>query len=98
MKITTDSDGNRPEHVYNIHRLLKSAEELDPVYEQHAGRYGDLKKMLAADLDTLVSPMREIRDQITEQDVEQVLQAGAKKAKAISTNTIQNVRKAVGVA
>ena len=30
MKIVTDSDGDRPEHVYAIHRLLKSAEELGP--------------------------------------------------------------------
>lgn len=97
MKITTDSDGKRPEHVYNIHRLLKSAQELDPIYEQHAGRYGDLKKLLAADLESLVSPMRELRDQITDQDVAKILQEGAEKAHVISSKTMANVRKAVGV-
>ena len=97
LKIVTDSDGSRPENVYAIHRLLKSAEELDPLYEQHAGRYGDLKKLLAADLGTLIAPMREKRDQITDADVAQVLEEGAKRAKAISSATLARVRTAVGI-
>ena len=44
MSIVTDSTGDRPEHVYAIHRLIKSEEDLAPLYEQHKGRYGDLKK------------------------------------------------------
>jgi len=46
MGIVTDSDGDRPENVYAIHRLLKSAKELESIYEANRGRYGDLKKML----------------------------------------------------
>lgn len=97
MSIVTDSNGERPEHVYAIHRLVKSAEELDPIYEEHKGRYGDLKKMLASDLQDMIRPMRERRDSITNEQVEQVLKDGADKAKEVSHETITRVRKTIGI-
>lgn len=96
-KIITDSEGDRPENVYAIHRLLKSEEELEPIYTEHAGRYGDLKQILAADLETLVAPMREKRDQITDADVRQVLADGAARAREASQATMLRVRDAVGM-
>jgi tryptophanyl-tRNA synthetase len=98
MSIVTDSSGERPENVYAIHRLLKSAEELDPIYEAHKGRYGDLKKMLAADLEAFIAPMREKRNAITDEDVKAVLADGVARAKEVSNKTIENVRKAIGIA
>ncbi len=97
MSIVTDSSGDRPEHVYAIHRLLKSAEELDTIYEAHKGRYGDLKKILAADLETFIAPMREKRNSITEEDVKVVLADGVARAKEISNKTLINVRQAIGI-
>ena len=97
MGIVTDSAGDRPENVYAIHRLLKSAEELDPLYEQHKGRYGDLKKLLAADLEAMIAPMREKRDTITDEMVEAVLASGAGKARAISNETMSKVRHSIGI-
>jgi tryptophanyl-tRNA synthetase len=97
MGIVTDSSGEKPQHVYAIHRLLKSAEELDPIYEAHKGRYGDLKKILLADLLDLIKPMRERRDAITNEQVLEVLATGADKAKAISHKTITKVRTAIGI-
>ena len=97
MSIVTDSSGERPEHVYAIHRLLKSAEELEPIYETHKGRYGDLKKLLIADLEAFIGPMRERRNQITNADVKAVLQDGVSRAKAISNQTLQTVRSAIGI-
>ncbi len=97
MSIITDSTGDKPEHVYAIHRLLKSEEELKPIYEEHKGRYSDLKKILAADLETFIAPMRERRNSITEDDVRDVLETGAARAKQVSTKTIQEVRKVVGI-
>lgn len=97
MSIVTDSAGDRPENVYAIHRLLKSAKELDPIYEEHKGRYGDLKKLLAADLEALIAPMREKRASISDDDVRAVLQAGAEKARAVSGQTLKTVRKAIGI-
>ena len=98
MSIVTDSSGERPEHVYAIHRLLKSAEELDPIYEAHKGRYGDLKKMLATDLEAFIAPMRERRDNITDEQVKAVLRDGVARAKAVSNATLQKVRTAIGIA
>ena len=97
MGIVTDSAGDRPENVYAIHRLLKSAEELDPLYEQHKGRYGDLKKLLAADLEAMIAPMREKRDTITDEMVEAVLATGAGKARTISNETMSKVRHSIGI-
>lgn len=98
MSIVTDSSGERPENVYTIHRLLKSAEELDPIYEENKGRYGDLKKLLASDLNKTIEPMRERRSEITDSDVKDILAAGAEKAKETSKITLARVREAVGVA
>ena len=97
MGIVTDSAGDRPENVYAIHRLLKSAEELNPIYERHKGRYGDLKKLLAADLEAMIAPMREKRDTITDEMVEAVLASGAGKARAISNETMSKVRHSIGI-
>ena len=97
MSIVTDSSGDRPEHVYQIHLLLKSAAELDPIYEAHKGRYGDLKKLLADDLETFIAPMREKRSQITDDQVHAVLAVGAAQAKEISNSTLQKVRTAIGI-
>jgi len=97
MSIVTDSSGTRPENVYAIHKLLKPATELDPLYESHQGRYGDLKKLLAADLDAFIAPMRERRATISDDMVHEVLAEGVKKAKKVSNLTLLKVRKAIGI-
>ncbi len=97
MSIVTDSSGERPENVYAIHRLLKSAEELDPIYEANKGRYGDLKKTLIADLEVLIAPMREKYNSISDNEVRAVLEKGVEKAKKISNETIKKVRTAIGI-
>ncbi len=97
MSIVTDSSGTRPENVYAIHKLLKPTTELDPLYESHQGRYGDLKKLLAADLDAFIAPMRERRATISDDMVHEVLAEGVKKAKKVSNLTLLKVRKAIGI-
>ena len=97
MSIVTDSSGERPEHVYAIHSLLRPTSELDPIYEEHRGRYGDLKKILVEDLETFIAPMREKRLQITDDQVHAVLAVGATQAKEISNKTIDKVRSAIGI-
>jgi tryptophanyl-tRNA synthetase len=97
MSIVTDSDGDRPENVYAIHRLLKPAAELDPIYEASKGRYGDLKKMLVSDLEDFIAPMRARRDAITDEQVKGVLADGVKRAKETSNKTINQVRTAIGI-
>jgi len=97
MGIVTDSSGERPEHVYAIHRLLKSADELQPIYEKNKGRYGDLKKVLVQDLEEFIGPMRARRDSITDEQVKNVLIDGVARAKQTSNNTIAKVRTAIGI-
>ena len=97
MGIVTDSEGDLPKNVYAIHTLLRSEEELQPIYEAHKGRYGDLKKILADDLEALIAPMREKRENISDTEVKEVLADGAKRAREVSKQTMQRVRKAIGL-
>ena len=96
MSIVTDSTGDRPEHVYAIHRLIKSEEDLAPLYEQHKGRYGDLKKSVKK-LENIISPMRERRAAISDEDVKEVLAEGALKARELSSKTLTHVRSTVRI-
>ncbi len=97
MSIVTDSDGDHPEHVYAIHRLFKTEEELAPVYEEHKGRYGDLKKALLADIEAVIGPMREERNQITDQDVMDVLKAGGDKARERAARKMSEIHQKLGI-
>ena len=97
MSIVTDSEGDRPEHVYAIHQLFKSEDELEPLYEAHKGRYGDLKKALLADIEAFIEPMRARRESITDDEVREVLADGAKRAKEVSNQTLNRVRDAIGI-
>lgn len=97
MSIVTDSSGDRPEHVYAIHKLLRTEDELAPLYEEHKGKYKDLKEALIEDLEIFIAPMRAKRESITNEDVKNVLRSGAEKAIALSSIKMGQVRKAVGI-
>ncbi len=97
MSIVTDSTGERPEHVYAIHRLLKSETELTPLYEEHKGKYKALKDALTDDLDAFIAPMRERRAAITNDDVAQILKDGATRARERAAAKMTAVRQLVGI-
>lgn len=97
MSIVTDSSGERPEHVYAIHKLFRNESELGALYEEHKGKYKNLKDALVEDIEALVAPMRAKRESITDGDVIALLKEGAEKAKAISSVKLAEVRKAVGI-
>jgi len=97
MGIVTDSSGERPEHVYAIHKLFKSESELAGLYEEKKGKYKDLKEALIEDIENFVAPMRAKRDSITDEEVKRVLAEGAKKAKEIASKKMEDVRQKVGV-
>lgn len=100
MSIVTDSSGERPEHVYAIHKLLKTEAELLPLYEEHKGKYKALKDALVEDLDTRIKPMRERREEFKKDPntVSNVLEAGAKVARVKSEAKMSKVRFNIGVA
>ncbi len=97
MSIVTDSGGDRPEHVYAIHKLFKTEEELTPLYETNKGKYKNLKDALIEDIDAYLAPMREKYNAITEEEVLAVLKNGAEKARAVASAKMEDVRKKVGV-
>jgi tryptophanyl-tRNA synthetase len=99
MGIVTDSSGTIPKNVYEIHKLFRpDSMELEAVYEKHAGNYKALKEALIDDIESVIAPMREKRNAISDDEVREVLKAGAQKAKAIASQKMDDVRKKVGVA
>lgn len=99
MSIVTDSGSDIPENVYAIHRLLKSEEELKPLYEEHKGKYKALKEALIVDMKAFIGPLREKRKQL-ENDTDYVLdilKEGGKRAKMQAEKKMEMVREAIGV-
>ncbi len=102
MSIVTDSSGDRPVNVYNIHNVIyralgKSQDELDALYHEHAGKYKVLKDILVDDIEIVIGGMREKRAQITDDEIRHILKDGAARAKAISNTMMQKIRAAVGI-
>lgn len=98
MSIVTDSSGELPANVYNIHKLYRPETELVIIYDNNKGKYKVLKEMLVEDIDAVAAPMREKRASITDDDVRSILKAGGEKARAIASAKMADVRKKVGVA
>ena len=97
MSIVTDSSGERPENVYQIHKNLKSEAELAVIYDTNKGSYKALKEALIADIESLVAPMRDKRDAISDEDVKRVLEEGSDRARAIASKKMADVRARIGV-
>lgn len=97
MGIVTDSSGERPENVYAIHKLLRSENELAEIYEEHKGKYKNLKEALIEDLEAFIAPMREKRAAITDADVKTILADGATRAREQASKKMQEVREKVGI-
>ncbi len=97
MSIVTDSSGERPEHVYAIHALFKPRVELDSLYELHRGKYKNLKEALIEDIEAIIRPMREKRNELTDEDVARVLRDGSEKARALASEKMRAVREKIGV-
>ena len=97
MSIVTDSSGERPENVYNIHKLFHPEERLAQLYESNKGKYKNLKDALIEDLEIFISPMRERRDSISDEEVKKVVEVGSNKAREYAANKMKDVRQKVGV-
>ena len=99
MKIVTDSEGEIPVNVYNIHKLLLPQEKLDKIYSEHRGQYKLLKEALIEDLENFIAPMREKRKEILQNKefVYKTLEEGATVARELANKKIVEVRKAIGV-
>jgi tryptophanyl-tRNA synthetase len=97
MGIVTDSSGKYPKNVYEIHKILKPKKEIDLLYKNNVGNYKVLKEALIEDLDSMISPMREKRSKITDEEVKTILEKGGRRARERSKSKIEEVRKKIGV-
>ncbi|HEY4479288.1 MAG TPA: tryptophan--tRNA ligase [Candidatus Paceibacterota bacterium] len=99
MSIVTDSSGETPKNVYEIHKLFRSETELKKLYEEKKGKYKDLKQALADDIKTFIKPLRSRRDSLAQAKsaVLKILQSGAEKANSIASKKLSEAKKRVGV-
>jgi tryptophanyl-tRNA synthetase len=97
MGIVTDSEGGRPENVYNIHTLFKTGEELKTLYAEKEGNYKELKEALIDDIENFIAPLREKYEQITDEEISQTLARGADVARTCASAKMVDVRKRIGV-
>ena len=98
MSIVTDSMGERPENVYALHKLFRPETELAPLYDVNKGKYKVLKDALIEDIETLVAPMREKRNVLSDEDAKAILSDGGARARERASATMKTVRQKVGVA
>lgn len=106
MNIVTDS-GNPEDkkdadtnNIFNLYKLFGSEEEIiifRSKLENGGVGYGDLKKELAHKIIEFVTPMREKRDKITDEEVFGVLKNGAEKAKEVAEEKMAEVREKCGL-
>lgn len=99
MGIVTDSSGDVPINVYNIHKLFKTEEELKALYDANKGKYKILKEALINDLEIFIKPLREKREEIAKniKEVEAVLAQGALKAKERADKKLLTIKEKIGV-
>jgi tryptophanyl-tRNA synthetase len=108
MGIVTDSkaleDPKDPEtcNVFRLYKLFATPEQqadLAARYRAGGMGYGTAKKELAELFEAHFAPMREKRAELAANPkyVEDVLQAGAAKARLLAAETVQKARKAVGL-
>lgn len=106
MSIVTDSKGQTdpkdPESspIFALHKLFISDAESKELAQRYKDgiSYGDAKKELLAACMDFLRPLHEKRASLTQKDAEEVLKKGAQKAKKVATQTMEAVRKAVGLA
>ena len=110
MKAVTDSgptepNSPMPEVIANLFTILRAVSTPEVVAAYTAKwndcsiRYGDLKKQLAADINTAVAPIRERYAEIVgdEAYLSKVVRQGAEKARASADATLSQVREIMGI-
>ncbi len=99
MGIVTDSSGDFPKHVYAIHKLYASENELKSLYEENRNNYKALKEALIEDIEIVAAPLRERRKMLAgdTNSVRLILKKGGESAKACAGEKMNEVRNKVGV-
>lgn len=100
----TEPNSEKPEPIQNLFTLMEIVstpevyQHFDGLYNDCAIRYGDMKKQLAADINTFCAPIRErILDiQGDKELLSRVARIGAEKAHESASKTIDEVRHIIG--
>jgi tryptophanyl-tRNA synthetase len=109
MRAVSDSGPSEPgspkstpvQNLFDLMGLVSNVDTIQFFEESHkAGniRYGDLKKQLAADMETFIAPLRD-KIQITmgnEKMLNEIAQLGAEKARLSARKTLREVREIIG--
>ncbi len=101
----TEPNSPKPDYIENIFGLMKlvSSNEVINKFERDYSnctiRYGNMKKQLAEDMVTFISPIREKAEAIRndEQYLKGVMEKGAEKARKSAQATMRLVREAIGL-
>lgn len=87
--------------LFSTYQAFASESEVADIRQQYAAgiAWGEMKKVLFEKINTEISPARAHYEELMQEPahIEQQLQEGAAKARAISTPFIQELRRAVGI-
>ncbi|MDD5751676.1 MAG: hypothetical protein PHS73_04120, partial [Candidatus Peribacteraceae bacterium] len=85
--------------VFLLHRLFLEQKDAEALADEYrAGlSYADAKKRLLVAVMDFFGPLRARRAKIKRTDAEAILQAGNAKARHLAADTLERVRKAVGL-
>ena len=110
MRATTDTgpttpDSIKPTAVKNLFDLMKLVSKpetiqfFDEKYNDCTIRYGDLKKQLAEDMVTYLTPIREKIKELSNNDkmLSEIIGDGGQKARLSAAKTISDVREIIGI-
>ena len=110
MRAVTDSGPTEPNskksvEIDNLFTILKAVskpdvvEQYETAYNDCSIRYGDLKKQLADDVAQLLEPIRARYAELESKpdELKDIVQAGAEKARLSASKTIKEVRELIGI-
>ncbi len=100
----TEQNQEKPEAIQNLFNILsivsdnETVEYFEQQYNNCSIRYGDLKKQLAEDVITFITPIKERIDELHKDTVylQKVMKQGAEKARESARETIREVREIIG--
>jgi len=100
-----EENAPKPGYIENLFTLMKLVSEaatlnkFEEDYNKCSIRYGDMKKQLAEDMSKFIAPIREKAENIQRDEnyLHQVMKTGADKARASASQTLQAVRKGMGI-
>ena len=101
----TEHNSEMPDYIQNIFQLMHLVSKKETVdiyrstYNNCTIRYGDMKKQLAEDMVSFISPIRERAAALQQDDtlIRKILKEGAEKARVSASNTIAEARKLIGI-